>query len=373
MKRNSRSQEKLLRETIRLTLLQTTPLIRDVSPKSRMRRIKVKLNEAGLRPRQVFLSEEYVTRVLGVNRRLLSESKFDPRLQGVIAREHLIFEGWWSNVKDTIVKNLKDKLQDNPITSAADAAKELGKNVKGVVVMLTSITASGGDAIDTVVKGSTNLMGKNLSSISKSMKQISNRVKELTKSVKKEAIRRMLEKSAELLENAVGNTVSVIKEVTSGDGWKVMLTTLGCYLATSAIRGKIGQFASSVIKVLSGKPKEMLQGALEIKKQIEELIGESEDEESVDEVEGADDDSALGKAIQIIIGAVKNFVMGFVKKVIGEVGMAAIEQIAGPLAWIKKLGEVFEKVAGGTSWVCEKIMAACERATFKPLGSSASQ
>jgi len=39
----------------------------------------------------------------------------------------------------------------------------------------------------------------------------------------------------------------------------------------------------------------------------------------------------------------------------------------------QEMGEVFDKFTGGTSWAHEKIMAACERATFKPLGSFASQ
>lgn len=310
------------------------------------------------------LSEEYVTRVLGINRRMLNESTFDSRLQEAIVREHLIFEGWWSDTKDAIVK----KLEDNPITSAVEAAKKFGEKVNGVIVTLTSIVNDGGDAIETIVQGSKSLMSKNFQSVTKSIKQISGRVKELSKSIKNDALRSVLEKSVGLLDNMVGKVVDGIKKITSGDGWKVMLTSIACFLATSAIRGKIDQFSGAVLKVLSGDPREMLKGAIEIKKMIEDLIGEG-DEDADSEAEGDDNDSMIAKSVEVIVTAMKNFMIGFVKKVIGEVGMTAIEQLAGPLAWIKKLGEIFEKIAGGTSWVCEKIMDACKRATFKPISS----
>ena len=110
---------------------------------------------------------------------------------------------------------------------------------------------------------------------------------------------------------------------------------------------------------------------------IDSVVAPMEKEIEDAEKAGADAGEAKAegmylKAVSILSGAVKGFVWKFVKKIIGAAGAAAVEQLAGPVGWIKKLAEMFDKVAGGISWVSENIMNAIERASFKPSSSAGS-
>lgn len=376
-----KKQEKLLREAINGMLRNMTD---DLGiPQSRMRRLTFVMKESSglLPPRRLILSEDYVVNVLGISKRSLNESIHDAEFQRMVIREHLLFEGWWSDVKDKIV----DKLKDNPITNAAEAVKEAGAGLKGVVVALTGIVNTGGDAIGTVVKGAQSLMSKGLQAIRKALSKVAARIKELAGKVTIDKIKATLEKFAAGMTSLVDKLVSGIQKATSAGGWKGMMASIATFLAIVAVRSKISNFSDMALNILSGDPKKMVQGALKMKSMVDSVMeaASNEEEKPLDiekEIEdakkaGADasaaqEQGAYLQAVQLIMGAIKGFAWGLVKKVVGTAGVAAIEQIAGPVAWIKKLAEMFEKVAGGVGWVAENIMDAISRASFRIGGSS---
>jgi len=374
-------QEKLLREAIN-GMLHTMAGGPNV-PQSRMRRLTFVMKESSglLPPQRLILSEDYVVNVLGISKRSLNESIHDIEFQRMVIREHLLFEGWWSDVKDKIV----DKLKDNPITNAAEAVKEAGAGLKGVVVALTGIVNTGGDAIGTVVKGAQSLMSKGLQAIRKALSKVAARIKELAGKVTIDKIKATLEKFAAGMTGLVDKLVSGIQKATGAGGWKGMMASIATFLAIVAVRSKIANFADMALNILSGDPKKMVQGALKMKSMVDSVMEAASDEEEKPldiekEIEdakkaGADasaaqEQGAYLQAVQLIMGSIKGFAWGLVKKVVGAAGVAAIEQIAGPVAWIKKLAEMFEKVAGGVGWVAENIMDAISRASFRIGGSS---
>lgn len=378
-KRPDPADSRILREFVRLSLQPT-------GPASRLGR----LDTTGLRTtgRQPFagllLPEGYVRDVLGIDRGSLLREGFDVgSVSDLVLREHLLFEGWWDKAKEFV----KDLAKDNPITNAAEAVKAAGSGIKGVVAALTSVTMSGGDAIGTVVAGAQNLMSKNLQGIGKAAGGLVARIKALAGKIKIDKLKDIATGAAEMLAKMVDKLVGLIKGATSGGGWKGMLATVACYLATAAARSKIGTFIDAALKVLSGDPKSMVDGAMKIKSMVDDVaesVGGDDDEElkpgDVDKeiaaaeksgAEGAEaaDDGAYAKAISILAGAVKGFAWRVVKKVIGAAGTAAVEQLAGPVGFVKKLAEITAKIAGGIDWVSQKIIEAVERATFKPVGS----
>jgi len=367
----SRRQERLLREAVRAYLASG---LAEAHPTSRLRELR--FSSELQRPR-LNLSEDYVTRVLGFHRGALTESVSNPRLERDILQAHFLFESWWSKA----ISKAKDIAKDNPISRAADAVKAAGSGVKGVAVALGGIVASGGDAIATVLAGAKNLMSKGLDAVRKALGKVSARLRQVADKLKTASIKSALGKAADVIEGIVNKVVDGVKDAVGDAGWKGMMAGIACYLAVAATRAKITTFAEALLKILSGKAAEMLKGALELKKTIGDLVPESEDEgkSAEEEIEDAGEakdaaaeDAEEGdylKAAAAAAGALKGFVWGLLKKAVGAAGIGAVEQLAGPVAWVKKLAELFEKVGGGIAWVSERIMEAISRAQFKPASS----
>ena len=363
--RRIRQQERLLREAIQLHLSDMRDA--DLEPRSRMRRLRFNLKEgAGLLPRQIVLSEEYIVGVLGIDARVLRESINDHAYQMLILREHLILEGWFDSVKDKV----KELLKDNPVTNAYEAAKEMGDNVKAVVASLTSIVSTGGDAIDTVVSGAKSLLSKNVSAINKGIATVAKRIKELAGKLTNSKVKDFVEGVFKKISDFKQFIVDKISDAMGAGGWKGMFASLAVYLASVALRPKVDEIAGKLSDVLSGDPKKIAAVAGGIAKEAagDALGGDEEEGEPPPEAEG--EEGEIAKAIDMVKKAVVSYVWGMFKKVIGAAGAEAVEQLAGPLGYVKKLGEIFQKIAGGTSWVCEKILDAIGRATFRPLGSA---
>ena len=374
--------DRLLREFVRMSL-------DDGRPIGRLRRF----GSTGMYGRQVqlqpfaglLLPESYVRGVLGIDRdRLLREGRSRVAVSDDIVREHLLFEGWWDKAKEFVA----DIVKDNPITNAAEAVKAAGDGIKGVVATLTSIAMSGADAIGTVVAGAQNLMSKGLQAVKKDVGRLTGRIKSLAGKVTIGGLKDMFTSVATGLEKLVDKLVEKIKAAATGGGWKGMLATVACFLAVKAVRGKIGGFIDAAVKVLSGDPKVMVEGAMKIKEMVgavAEAAGDDEEElkpgdidkeiasaeASGGEAGDAKDQGEYVKALSILSGAIKGFAWGLVKKVIGAAGTAAVEQLAGPVGFVKKLAEVLGKVAGGIDWVCQGILEAAARASFKPAGAGA--
>ena len=348
-----RTEEDLLREFIETSL---QPI-----PQSRFRRLPSKGFDGLLLP------ESYVQGVLGINRsKMLLEGVGIETISEIVLREHLIFEGWFDSVKDKV----KGWLKDNPVTNAVDAVKELGDKGKATIVALTSIVNSGGDAIGTVVSGAKNLLSKNVTSISKSIETITKAVKNLAGRMTNAKAKAFVEKMASGMANFKSKLVSKIQDAIGAGGWKGMFSILAVYLGTDAVRSKIETLSTKIAGAIGGDKKKMksLGASLLANIASEQLEDDDDDEEEQPpEIEGEDGEAVEG--VSQLKKAAFKLVLGFLKKIITVAGGEAVEQLAGPVGYIKKLGEIFSKIAGGTAWVCEKILGAISRAQFKPLGS----
>lgn len=344
----NQTQEQLLRVAIRSIIKES--LIQKKT--SRIRRLSVQ-------PR---LSEDYVVRVLGFSRTMLVESKRDLVLEGEIMIEHLIFEGFWSDAKEKIL----DKFKDNPITSATEAIKRFGNGVNGVVAALTSIVQSGGDAMETVVSGAKSLASKGKSAIIKSVRKLLSKIEEVTKKLG-DAVAKKTEKVVGEITKFINGFDAKINEVMSEPGWKGMMGTLTVFLAIKAIRSRVDGVIEAALKMLTGEASKMISGALDIKNQVDDAVGE---ESEVAKPAGGDEGEAAASAIETVWNSIMNLAWGLVKKAAASAGTEAVEQLAGPAAWVKKLAEIFEKVGGGIAWVCEAVIEAVGRASFKPSTSS---
>jgi hypothetical protein len=349
--------EDLLREFVR-------DFMSEPSPSSRVRRARpqglvVARSEsdyAGL-----LFPESYVRGVLGIDRgAMLVEGASPVVVSNVVMMEHLIFEGWWDSAK----KKVAEFIKDNPITSAVEAAKELGTSVNAVVVSLTQIVSSGGDAIGSVISGASSLIPKRLVDLKKATGEVSKRVKELAGKITNAPLKKWAEGVADKIASLGDRVSAKIKEFSGGSGWKGMMSTLVGYLAAAALASKIGPVKDAVIAVLSGEPGKMAAGAAKISSQVSSVVGDEDDDEDDDPPEVTGDDADAAKGINDATDAFRSLAMGLVKKALSAAAGEAIEQAAGPVAWVKKLGEIFEKVAGGISWVCGKILEALSRAKW---------
>lgn len=356
-----RRDEDLIREFVELSLSVERP-------SSRGRR----LDPYGFRsPRPepfagLLLPESYVRGVLGIDRgRLLHEGFEASAVSDLVIREHLLFEGFWDKAKEKVA----DFIKDNPITSAVDAAKQLGTTVNAVVASLTQVVDSGGDVIDTVATGAGQLLNKRIVDVKKATGAIFKRLKELVGKLNSQKIKDWLEGVAASVASLGDRIGEKIKQLTGGGGWKGMMSKLVAYLAVSALSEKAVPISKIVTDALSGDPKKMMSAAAQIKGMLD---SDEEDDENDEPPAEQGEDGEMAKALDKLIDAFKGFAMGLVKKALGAAGEQALSQLAGPIDWVKKLGKAFEKVAGGITWVCEKLLNAMSRATFKPLGSSAS-
>lgn len=311
----------------------------------------------------LLLPESYVVGVLGIDRGRLLKEGFDVgAVSDMVIREHLLFEGFWDKAKEKVA----DFIKDNPITNAADAAKRLGTSVNAVVASLTQIVDSGGDVIDTVAAGAGNLLNKRIVDVKKATGSVFKRLQELAGKLQSQKIKDWVGGVAATVANLGDRIGETIKKLAGGTGWKGMMSKLVAYLAVAALAEKATPISKLVTDALSGDPKKMLATAAQIKGMFD---GEDDDEDDEPPVEPGEE-GEMAAALNKLTDAFKGFAMGLVKKALGAAGEQALAQLSGPIDWVKKLGAAFEKVAGGISWVCEKLLNAMSRATFRPRGTA---
>ena len=288
------------------------------------------------------LSESYVRYVLGFENYHLNENKYSLVMNEAILREHLLFESWWSGVGDKakeVMTAVKDKVKEKAL-EPLEALKEFGENAKGIVAALTAAVQDGKalDAARNMVDRSikqlfTTRIIKNLRSIIKKLEQL-----------QMPTFAKGLKKIMEVLYNLRQKLFDI-------KGWKGLLSVLGFILGIAYIEEKLG-VTKKLLKVrdMLLHPKDYFKG------EVVEFIMGSEDAEDDDE-----DESVVGQAKDKIIDflkekfteelaiveKLKEQALEFVQKIAGK----AIEQLAGPIAWVKQAGELF----GSVSWVASKI------------------
>lgn len=345
-----------------------TKLLENSQHMSRLRHMKFIIpsrDDAGFL-QQITLSEEYVVNVLGISPRVLLENAGSEHLNRVILREHLLFEGWWSDAKDKVA----DWVENNPITNAIEATKELKDKGKAVIASLTSIVASGGDAIGTVVQGASNLLSKGLAAITKSVSEVSKKIKEIGGKLTSPKLKSFVNQIGEKLSNISQFIINKIKEATSGSGWKGMLAVIVAYLGVEAVRSKIQSVSQLALGALDGDKKKMLSAAANIAKFAgKSALKDNEEDDGLEPPKEGGNEAEIVEGIVVIAKSMKSYAWGIIKNALSKAGEEAVEQLSGPIGWIKKLATIFSFVAGGIAWVIDNILSAISRATFKPLGS----
>ena len=343
------NNEQLLREVIRLSLVEQS----FQQPQSKMRKIKLTApQESGL-IKTIELSESYIVGVLGIPRNLLLESVYDSKLNKVILKEHLLFEGWWSEAKQLLGKGI-DKIKETS-NDIVDVVENFGSNAKGVVAGLWA-AASDSNILEKVKNAASTFSRRRAAGIFKPLAEIT----DLLKSTK------IGKKAAGVFSNIIEKIKDLIQSFVSLDGWKGMLSSAAVYLGISFLNSKIGTTLQDIAeKCKSGDWKsianEIAKGAFA--KSLDAISTDSSNEESAPEPEQEDEEtSSEGSYIRIVvnfikskvINAIKNFISEKIKSIAGD----AITALAGPVAWIKTAVTIFN----ATDFVLEALMDIIRRA-----------
>jgi hypothetical protein len=258
----------------------------------------------GLIRKHVF-SESYVIGVLGINRGILLESRYNGTIDRIVLREHLLFEGWWDSAKDLLgdsIENIKKKATDG-----AAALKIYGNNAKGVVAAFWSAVQDP-KALDNFKIGLASLMSKRVASINK-----------LLYKIEKKLIDFNMPTFAKGFEKLRGLLASFYENFSNVEGWKGLLTAAAGYLG----------FAFLLVK-FSG----LLESALA--------------SDTIEEFK------------RFVTEEVANTILETIKDTVGQLGGKAIEALSGPMGWLKTAYEVFE----GSAWVLDNLMSAVSRGNF---------
>lgn len=292
------------------------------------------------------LSENYIVEVLGFERGLLVEGRYNIQLQEAILREHLLFESWWDPAKKLLGKGfnkIKEKAME-PI----EAIKEFGSDVKGIVAALTAAVQNGEilGQIKTFATQSARSAGKKIAlSISK--------IADYLKTYNMPTFAKGLYKIAKTIDSF---RVTVAKI----SGWKGMLSNLAYILGVKYLDDEfeITDKLDNAIEILK-EPAEYFKGEV-----LDYLTGKIEDakEDALDAVKE--------KVLDVIkekfgfVEEFKNKIQEFVQKLAGK----AVEQFAGPIAWVKQAIELF-----GTAKFVTDAIAPVLKAGKKGLNLSRNQ
>ena len=286
----------------------------------------------------LMLSEDYVVHVLGFERSTLTEGRYSMQMQQDILHAHLLAENWFTQgIKDLKKAGVegweavKDKALEVP-----NAIKKFGTDTKGIVAALTAMVKDPEEAKDyaTGIFASVRMWPKR---INKSLKTIE---------------KWMEDHSMSTFAKGVGKIRSMLitlwKSASEAKGWVKSISMMAFGLAVKYveeefdIKEKVGKLVTYI-----NDPKEMIGD-------IKDVVGEDVLDDVKDffkgEVTAVIENSELFKQITSFLSeklgflqAMKDKFFNLGKKIIG----GAVEQFAGPLAWLKQAYELF----GKASWV----------------------
>jgi hypothetical protein len=286
----------------------------------------------------IYLSEKYIVAILGIKKKNLIESKNDLVFRDNLLREHLLFEGWWDSAKQAVgdsIENIKKK-----IDSGADALKVYGENSKGVIAALWAASKDS-SALETLQSGAQSLASKSVSAINKAIFKIESKLKEL----KLDSVAKSFESARNILSKFYDQSVSV-------SGWKGTLVAITSKLGFSWLRNKIGPVLQVFYDAISGDIKDFAKSIASGASSI------AQDYKDVFDVGTGDPTEMIKK---IAIDKLSSMIPDVIKSTVGQLGASAIESLAGPLGWIKKVIELFK----GSAWVFEQITDVITRGNFK--------
>lgn len=305
-------------------LKETTELLNELLPPTRgITRQKPSLMAAisGLHPQ--VLDETHVRLVLGMKPLSLNEGHVNEAHLRAILREQLIYEGWWDSAKQMLgqgIDKIKEKAED-----AADAVKAFGNNTKGVVAGLW-VAASDGKLLEAITKTTRYRINQGLKSFLKPLYRVANSFKDAGFDLPMTIV------------NKIKSGLDKFTEGLSASGWKGLLTSMAAFLGMRWISENF----EDKIKEITGK----FTGA---DKKIDASL------EKAKELANALTGGIIEKVQEKLEGMLKSF------------AGSAIEQLAGPLAWIKKIAEVL----GTVDWVTSKLIGLISMGKFSASVGSA--
>jgi|APSaa5957512576_1039674.scaffolds.fasta_scaffold30509_2 hypothetical protein len=256
-------------------------------------------------------NEAYVTRVLGIDRNVLVESRGNNKLQVYILREHFLFEGWWSSAAEFVgdsIENIKQKA-----AVPANALKTYGRNAKGVIAAMAAAVTDP-DKLDTFKNGLQQLMKKRAKTILKYLHKLIKRLDELNMGPVSKIVKALIAK----LENARDNM--------QASGWKGLLTAAAGLLGFSWL-------AENVMPVLR----------------------------KIHEMTAGDITRAAAQGVKdIIVDELTDMLIGMLGDMVGKLIGSSLTSLAGPAAWLKQAYDIF----GGSAFVLDKLASGWARGNF---------
>lgn len=291
----------------------------------------------------LMLNEEYVVHVLGFKRSTLNEGRYNMKFQQEIFEAHLLAEGWFSSgvdwLKDKGVKGInaiKDKSYE-----VGNAIKQYGADIKGVVVGLTAMVNDPEEAkaYKTGIFGSIRTwpksLGKQLLGMAKWMED------------------RSMPTFAKALRKIVELIQTLWKKASGAGGWLGGVSMMAVGLAVRYIEEEFGVLEKAkAVKSMLFNPSEIIDD-IAGSEAVEEGIEQIQDffAGKIDEVaEGSDLYKKISGFLKEKLGFLETIKEKFINAAQGIVG-GALEQFAGPVAWIKKLVELFQS----SSWVVSNL------------------
>jgi hypothetical protein len=302
----------------------------------------------------LMLKEDYVVHVLGFEKSLLNEGRYNVALQQEILEAHLLAEGWFESglkwLKDKGVEGfeaVKDKALEVP-----NAIKKFGSDVKGIVAALTAMVHDPEEAraYQNGIFGNIRLWPKRV-------------IKNLA------AIRKWLEDhNMPTFANGVGKIIEALKSAfqmaKSASGWLGSISMLAFGLATKYIEEEFGIKEKTATAVQYMKdPKSMLgdlaKAGMESSEEVLDDVKEFFQGKITDVVENTELFDKIKEFLKEKLGfleIIKEKFIDFTKKVAGK----AVEAFAGPIGWIKTLVQLFQD----SSWVISNLSGMLVRASI---------
>lgn len=261
------------------------------------------------------IEETHVRLVLGMKPISLNEGRVDETYLRAVIREQLIYEGWWDSAKQLLgqgIDKIKEKSED-----AADAVKQFGSNTKGVVAGLW-LAASDGKLLESITNATRYRIGKRVREFLKPMYKVANFFKDA---------------GFDLPMTIIDKIKSGIGKFTDGltsPGWKGLLSSMAAYLSIVWMKENFTDNVNEIIGKYTGLDKKEL--TKELAKELANALTSG------------------------IIEKVQETLEGILKSFVG----AAIEQLAGPLAWIKKIADAL----GTVDWVTSNLIGLIKMGEF---------
>ena len=269
----------------------------------------------------------YVTNVLGVKLPLNESYPYSPAIQKRILQEHMLFEGFWSELYD----KGKEKLM-----SAKEGIKKFGKEAWGILSAMWTVIKGGADQI----KSFTGAIAKK--GINKFFQQIRKPLEWLVEKLTKwnmPTLAKWAQKGLDALDAAR-------EKVNSLDGWKRVIGFAGLAIGLHWLWEKVGDWIEEL--------KEKVGGEFSLGEDTPPIPTNESVRLTEDEDEGA---TRKEKLQDWIVDTMEEKL----KALAGDAFKGIMEKLAGAFTGVKPWWDAAVKIAGGAKLVIDALGSAATR------------